>query len=230
MFLHIMTHSECCVICLEKLKEKDKTILSCEHIFHASCLFENIIQSNNTCPLCRIEISKKTKSYPDLNETIYIEFIRELMNEKFDILSSSVIDAIYLNRLLDTQRAGLKLKIGYILSIFGIELSKKIKTWIEQGESRITYIPDEVVNVISLNDMEDFINENGLTNFRDRLLNNIYLSNYDNLINAGVQTFMYPPGHENINNTPYFNRNEAEYLMGKVVNHFASTFNDYMTL
>jgi hypothetical protein len=225
-----MCDTQSCAICLEILTEKDKTILSCEHTFHASCLFENIVKSNNTCPLCRVEISKKTESRPDLNQSIYTEFITELMNERFDILSSSVTDDVYLNQLQDIQKGGIKLKIGYILSVFGVELSKKIKTWIEQGESRIIYIPEQDANIIPLNDLEHFINENGLSQFRERLLNNIYLSNYDNLINAGVQTFMYPPGHENINNAPYFNRNEAEYIMGGVVNHFASTFNEYMTL
>ena len=80
-----------CTICLESLKEKDKTILSCNHTFHTSCLFKNIINSNNTCPLCHVEISK-TEPRPDLNQSIYSEFISQTMNERFDILSESIVD------------------------------------------------------------------------------------------------------------------------------------------
>ena len=225
-----MCDTKSCTICLEVLKEKDKTILSCNHTFHASCLFENIIKSNNTCPLCRVEISKKIEPRPDLNQTIYSEFISQTMNEKFDVLSESIIDDPHLSQLTQTGRGGLKLKIGYILSIFGVELSKKIKTWIEQGEQRINYIPDNALNYIPSSEIDRFLGENNLTQFRSRLLNNIYLSNYDNLINAEINTFMYPPGHANTNNEPYFNHNEAESLMSGVITHFASLLDDYMTL
>ena len=39
---------------------------------------------------------------------------------------------------------------------------------------------------------------------------------------------MYPPGYTN--SEPYFNRDEAESLMGGVINHFSSLLDDYMTI
>lgn len=223
-----MYDTNSCTICLESLKEKDKTILSCNHTFHASCLFKNIINSNNTCPLCRVEISKKTEPRPDLNQSIYSEFISQTMNERFDILSESIVDDPRLSGLTYIGRGSLKLKIGYILSVFGVELSKKIKLWIEQGEQRINYIPENTINHISNNDLDRFLEENQLTQFRNRIINNIHLSNYDNLISAEINTFMYPPGYTN--REPYFNRDEAESLMGGVINHFSSLLDDYMTI
>ena len=47
--------------------------------------------------------------------------------------------------------------------MFGVELSKKIKLWIEQGEQRINYIPENTINHISNNDLDRFLEENQLT-------------------------------------------------------------------
>ena len=46
-----------CVICIEDFKPHDICIvLSCEHIYHKDCVVP-WIESNNTCPICRVEIS-----------------------------------------------------------------------------------------------------------------------------------------------------------------------------
>ena len=48
-----------CAICMEYIKENDKAVLKCGHQFHASCMFSNVVRENNTCPLCRAEVSEK---------------------------------------------------------------------------------------------------------------------------------------------------------------------------
>jgi len=45
-----------CIICMKPIFEKDKTITSCNHTFHFSCLIKNFKYNKNTgeqCPLCR---------------------------------------------------------------------------------------------------------------------------------------------------------------------------------
>lgn len=41
-----------CSICLEKIENKDKTVLSCKHVFHSECIIKSI-DYNNKCPYCR---------------------------------------------------------------------------------------------------------------------------------------------------------------------------------
>lgn len=41
-----------CSICLEKIENKDKTVLSCKHVFHRDCIMKSI-DYNNKCPYCR---------------------------------------------------------------------------------------------------------------------------------------------------------------------------------
>ncbi len=45
--------TEECVICLERLDSA--IILSCNHIYHRSCI-EQLFKYNNSCPLCRCPI------------------------------------------------------------------------------------------------------------------------------------------------------------------------------
>jgi len=59
-----------CVICQESLsKTTDYCIISCNHEFHASCLFQ--IRKNDNCPICRSKIvpdNKKIGSTFENNE------------------------------------------------------------------------------------------------------------------------------------------------------------------
>ena len=34
-----------CPICFEIVKETDRTVLKCGHVFHSSCFMENVLQS-----------------------------------------------------------------------------------------------------------------------------------------------------------------------------------------
>jgi predicted nucleic acid-binding Zn-ribbon protein len=46
-----------CVICTEKLEEKNKIFLQCGHSFHCSCIFQLMSYDDKKCPLCRHEIT-----------------------------------------------------------------------------------------------------------------------------------------------------------------------------
>ena len=47
-----------CVICLEEFKYRDKTIiLPCIHFFHNNCI-KSWLKRDNSCPICKFEISR----------------------------------------------------------------------------------------------------------------------------------------------------------------------------
>ena len=52
-----MTEVNKCAICWEEIGEKNKSVMSCGHSFHFSCITTNILKSNGNqsmnCPLCR---------------------------------------------------------------------------------------------------------------------------------------------------------------------------------
>ena len=52
-----MTEENKCAICWEEIGEKNKSVMSCGHSFHFSCITTNILKSNGdqsmNCPLCR---------------------------------------------------------------------------------------------------------------------------------------------------------------------------------
>ena len=48
------SHPESCSVCLEKYNEKElHRILPCGHAFHAGCIDNWLLNSNNTCPICK---------------------------------------------------------------------------------------------------------------------------------------------------------------------------------
>lgn len=51
----IKDDNDICSICLEKLKNDKCVILSCEHIYHKTCI-QKWLKKNNSCPNCRINI------------------------------------------------------------------------------------------------------------------------------------------------------------------------------
>ena len=54
----LMGHSQC-TICLEPIKNRNKTILGCGHIFHFRCLSEWFCSKSNhdSCPICRQDVN-----------------------------------------------------------------------------------------------------------------------------------------------------------------------------
>lgn len=51
-----------CSICQANLEdgERIRAVSKCQHLFHADCL-EPWLRANNSCPLCRIDISRNTR-------------------------------------------------------------------------------------------------------------------------------------------------------------------------
>ena len=67
-----------CTICLDKIKNTDKKVLSCNHIFHKNCV-DTWLQETPNCPLCR---RRQTSSMPVIENDITIE---DIDNEDYDI-------------------------------------------------------------------------------------------------------------------------------------------------
>lgn len=49
-----------CAICLEECTSTDEYKLSCQHVFHASCLVPWLLAGRTTCPTCRGSCSETT--------------------------------------------------------------------------------------------------------------------------------------------------------------------------
>ena len=145
-FIIDKTSYEECPICLEFVKETDRTVLKCGHVFHSSCFMENVLQSNNTCCLCRTEVSRKADQLPDLNkETInnFIEStivtnkqeIRKCLKDLFND-SSSTSDWNELSK----KKKGKKVNtLMTFLVEYGIGMGISISKWIEAGNDRINF-------------------------------------------------------------------------------------------
>ena len=58
-----------CTICLDKIKNIDKKVLSCNHIFHKNCV-DTWLQETPNCPLCR---RRQRPSSPVIENDITIE-------------------------------------------------------------------------------------------------------------------------------------------------------------
>jgi cobalamin biosynthesis protein CobT len=65
-----------CPICMEYITDKDKTTTSCGHVFHSSCIFQNMML-RTSCPMCRedlickqIPIASNTNSNTNININI----------------------------------------------------------------------------------------------------------------------------------------------------------------
>tara|TARA_E500000178_G_C16738787_1_gene624977 strand:+ start:39 stop:767 length:729 start_codon:yes stop_codon:yes gene_type:complete len=70
-----------CSICLDNIKEKNKTITPCGHQFCFTCLYP-AIEKQNKCPMCRAElIEKKDKKMKKLSDTTMADVITETMND-----------------------------------------------------------------------------------------------------------------------------------------------------
>jgi hypothetical protein len=56
-----------CIICYEKIKEKEKVALICCHVFHTEYIIKLVQKRYRECPLCRTRI---TWNIPQLNKHV----------------------------------------------------------------------------------------------------------------------------------------------------------------
>lgn len=135
---------EQCVICLDFIQEKNRSLLPCGHEFHATCLMENVVNGNNTCPLCRDEITKKTEEIPDLNATMVCRFVEETLSENKEInvlpALQEILKECHVNwsdlsyeSKLNSYRIILHMCMG-----FGITMGESISKWIKEGNDRLS--------------------------------------------------------------------------------------------
>lgn len=134
--------SPMCVICMDFMGEDNKSILPCGHEFHSTCFAENVLNSNNTCPLCRKEVCKKAELLPKLTKTMTISFMESIL----DIPGWKKHIKKYIFRMCNTlggwntwdskkQFELCNATIGILMS-FGLKLSGSIRNWIEEGNGR----------------------------------------------------------------------------------------------
>ena len=68
-----------CAICLENLKSTNLFITECNHHFCASCMIENLHESN-LCPLCRKVLGKPPEKIPKLSPNLSSNFIADVFH------------------------------------------------------------------------------------------------------------------------------------------------------
>ena len=142
-----------CAICMEIINDKDKAVLKCGHSFHASCMFSSVVKENNTCPLCRTQVSEKPEKKPEMTEGLMHIFIQNEFNrgnlcratsgifkrhlEWFQEHGSGDYEDISLER-----RAYMSEELIHVMVQFGMRLGGQVNNWIRDGDSRL-HIPQE---------------------------------------------------------------------------------------
>ena len=152
---------ETCVICMDFIQEKDKSILKCGHEFHASCLMENVVKSNNTCPLCREVVSSKTPELPDLNTNVVSSFIEmTIYDHRYKHIKPYIkkickeLNVDWRDLSSDTKDVVIE-KVIELLILFGINLGKSISKWIKDGEERANIPADNTTFNIDMTFIDD---------------------------------------------------------------------------
>ncbi len=144
-----------CAICMELIKDKDRTILKCGHEFHASCMIENVVSSNNTCPLCREKVGKKPESRPKFTSGLMRIFIQNEFNSlKVSPYMSAFMDKMGKKDLWKKasleERALMSEEFIYMLSMFGMRLGGQVHNWIEEGDARMEAPEDMEEEIFTL--------------------------------------------------------------------------------
>lgn len=220
-----------CVICMDIITDTNKVVLSCNHEYHASCMMENVVHSNNTCPLCREVVSKQAYHLPDLNEDTSISLIKTTFHDEFEHIANDFVNDRLFESFSEHDKGLVKVKMGICMTAFGFSVAKNIKKWIDQGNDRI--IPEvqnsEIIQQHHDNDAElfEFIEDYNLEAYSQRIFENNYLNQFENFLNADIETFMWPPGRSlHDENGPLFSRQEAEDIMGAIIRYFSNEMNE----
>ena len=142
-----------CVICMEPISDKDKAVLKCGHHFHASCMFSSVVKENNTCPLCRTEVSEKPEKKPEMTEGLMHIFIQNEFNRGNLYRATSALFKRHLEwfqeygssdyeDVLPERRAYMSEELIHVMVQFGMRLGGQVNNWIRDGDSRL-HIPQE---------------------------------------------------------------------------------------
>ena len=215
-----LEHPQCdlnqCAICMDVIKKNDVARLSCSHEFHVSCIMENVLNSNNTCPLCRIVVAKKPPGIPHIGDELIVLLTKETLDETWPTSCKTFLADDVFKNLTKTEKKDIKKKLCYLLSRFGYDMSKNIKKWIERSR------PIEEINDRQNEDTRNFVEEYGLEQYAERIYNNDYFSVLDQFLSSTIETFINPPGHD-MTEGPYFTRPEAERLMNTIFRYYADS-------
>ena len=204
---------EQCVICMDTIGLENNTILSCGHKFHATCFAENVLNSNNSCPLCRIVICKEAPITPKLTKTMSASFMEFMLNTetgKEQIKSYLIKIGEKANNSWKTKereeqfqicRETIKLLMG-----FGFNLGHMINKWIQQGNSRyqeeydydfsVQVDIDHIVDIINSHYETLEENSSSIQSFNDKSVETIEeneetIKNKQRKLEAGTIEFLY---------------------------------------
>jgi len=131
-----------CAICMELVKETNKSILVCGHEFHAHCLMENAINSNNTCPLCREVVTVKAVEVPELKINLISKFVETAITKKCETdMRSNMKEmlsrcGISWNDMKNDAKVGVLYHMMQMMIDVGIDTGKYIQKWIDDGNDR----------------------------------------------------------------------------------------------
>ena len=74
--LPALRSGERCGICLEEWADEDRCrVLECRHVYHAGCVDEWLVESSNTCPMCRmkgVDVEREVKESQRIPQSTYI--------------------------------------------------------------------------------------------------------------------------------------------------------------
>lgn len=147
-----------CAICMELVKETNKSILVCGHEFHAHCLMENAINSNNTCPLCREVVTVKAVEVPELKINLISKFVETALTKKCETdMRSNMKEmlkrcGISWKDLKNEAKVGVLYHMIQMMIDIGIDTGKYIQKWIDDGNDRFMMDEESDYNIqVNLN-------------------------------------------------------------------------------
>jgi hypothetical protein len=158
-----------CAICLENLKSTNLFITECNHHFCASCMIENLHESN-LCPLCRKVLGRPPEKIPRLSPNLSSNFIADVFHSTSSPVK--IFSHIYAKLLIyfkdkelpnpgeipDNVLKDLIQTTQSEMSQFGFNLCDYIDLWLEYTKS-CDY--DETINNVEIeNPTLEFDNDN----------------------------------------------------------------------
>lgn len=155
------TNQESCVICMDTItQDTNRMVLQCGHVFHSSCFCENIIQSNNKCPLCRTTICSQAPKIPNLTKQMTGKFMQQMFlgnnnnEEMYEFLKSiSGILGVEITEIQSEDKVVIYRKIIRLLMAFGFNLGALVRKWIEEGNGRYSESIDDFNIIVEINEM-----------------------------------------------------------------------------